>query len=152
MAKEIKSINVNPSDEEETINVWQTFGWEFKSTQEVKTSDQHWEDNDNYYTKKGEHYVKVTFERDPAQQNYTELVSLEKQYNDVPGPRDPPVRFGMLWLIISVIGLIIFTIPGILIIVWRFASYPKKKKQWEDDYSNWKNKRAEILAKAKSLA
>jgi len=32
MAKEIKSTSVPPTAEEETINVWQSFGWEFKST------------------------------------------------------------------------------------------------------------------------
>jgi hypothetical protein len=156
MAKEIKSINVDPSEEEETINEWQSFGWEFKSTQEVKTSDSsHLERRgDTIYnvTKSGDHYVKLTFERDPARQNYAELVSLERQYNAVPGPGIPPVRFGKLWLIVSGIGLLFYVLPGVLIIIWRCVSYSKKNKQWEADYDNWVNKRAEILGKAKPLS
>jgi hypothetical protein len=156
MANEIKSVNVHPSDEEKTINVWQTFGWEFKSTQEVKTADSsHLERRgDSIYsvTTSGDHYVKLTFERNPARQNYSELASLEKQYNAVPEPGVPPVRFGKVWLIISGIGLLLYVVPGVLIIIWRFVSYSKKNKKWEADYDNWKNKQAEILEKAKQLS
>jgi len=156
MAKEIKSINVDPSEEEETVSEWQSFGWEFKSTQEVKTADSsHLERRgDTLYnvTRSGDHYVKLTFERDPARQNYAELVSLEKQYRAVPGPGTPPVRFGKIWLIISGIGLVFYIVPGVLIIIWRCVSYSKKDKKWKADYNNWATKRAEILEKAKPLA
>jgi len=92
MAKEIKSVSVAPSAEEETINVWQSFGWEFKSTQDVKTHDvqvftgQDSDGTEHYRTTRGEHYVKITFERDPTRKNYSELVALEKQYYTVPDP------------------------------------------------------------------
>jgi hypothetical protein len=158
MAKEIKSISVPPSAEEETINVWQTFGWEFKSTQEVKTQDvqvftgQDSDGTEHYRTTRGEHYVKLTFERDPTRENYAELVSLERQYNAVPGPGAPPVRFGKLWTIISGIGLFLWVVPGVIIIIWRCVSYSKKSKQWNADYDNWASKRAEILRKAKPLS
>ena len=60
MAKEIKSISVAPSAEEKTINLWQSFGWEFKSTQEIKTQDVQvytGQAGDTWYyeTKRGEH-------------------------------------------------------------------------------------------------
>jgi len=174
MAKEIKSISVAPSEEEETINVWQSFGWEFRSTQEVKTSDSsHLERRgDTIYsvTQAGDHYVKLTFERDPTRENYSELVALEKQYNAVPGPGYKPVLFGKIWLIVAgffllagfggLIGsssgfdgttIFCFTVVG-GVVIWRIMRYIKKEKQWETDYDNWKNERTEILAKAKTLS
>jgi len=180
MAKEIKSVNVAPSKEEETINVWQSFGWEFKSTQEVKTQDVQtfdYQDSDgteHYKTTFGDHYVKLTFERDPSMQNYAELVSVEKQYYAVPGPKAKPVLgtapdvpFGFIWVILALIGLSCGGIPGIILIIWRFAACSKKEsemsnslradydtryKQWKADYDICVNKRNEILAKAKSFA
>ena len=158
MAKEIKSISVAPSAEEETVNVWQSFGWEFKSTQEIKTQDvqqftgQDDDGTEHYTTTRGEHYVKLTFERDPNRQNYNELVALEKQYNAVPGPGYPPVRFGKVWGVIAGIGILLYVVPGILIIIWRCVSYSKKYKKWEADYNNWAAKRSEILEKAKPLS
>jgi hypothetical protein len=37
--KDIKSIQVTPANEEGTVRLFQFFGWELKSTQEVKTQD-----------------------------------------------------------------------------------------------------------------
>ena len=170
MAKEIKSDTVDPSKEDDTINEWQSFGWEFVSTQEVKTSDSsHLERRgDTIYnvTKSGDHYVKLTFQRDPERQNYAELVSLEEQYNDVLNPGYMP-RLGRIIMGVGIallaFGLIaasggggagsaMFIVPGIAIIALRVMLYSKKKKQWETDFDNWRSKRAEILAKAKFLS
>jgi len=88
MAKEIKSFTVDPSKEEETINSWLIWGWELKSTQEVKTQEaqkftgQNYDKTISYYeTTKGDHYVKLTFERDKSMPNYAELCELEEWYN-----------------------------------------------------------------------
>ena len=88
---EIKSVNVSPNAEDATIQVWQSFGWKFKSTQEVKTSDaSHLESRADgslwNVTKAGSHYIKLTFERDPEMKNHSELVELEQQYCSVPFP------------------------------------------------------------------
>jgi len=172
MAKEIQSINVDPSEESDTINVWQTFGWEFKSTQEIKTlSSSHLERRgDDIYnvTVSGDHYVKLTFERDPARKNYNELVSLESQYNDVPAPGRMP-RLGRIiigiGIVLFIMGLLaiaggggkdgsafIFLVPGIGIIILRVAFYFTRKGKWEANYNNWRNKQSKILEKAKPLS
>jgi hypothetical protein len=166
MAKEIKSISVEPSAEESTINLWQSFGWDLKSTQEVKTQDvqlytgQSSDGTEHYRTTRGEHYVKLTFERDPTRQNYTELKSLEGQYYNISDPYCPikPVRFGLVWCVLAIIGCM-WIVPGLIIIIWRCVSYPKKKKLWDEEYADYENKRdatrknrLELLEKAKSLA
>jgi len=180
MAKEIKSISVEPSAEESTINLWQSFGWDLKSTQEVKTSDaSHLERRgDTIYnvTQSGEHYIKLTFERDPARQNYAELKSLEGQYYSISDPSYYPVepkRFGCISL--GIIGFLLLggfgAISGnsgdtaviafliiVAIVVWRSLSYSKKKKLYDEEWVEYSNKsdaarknRQEILEKAKSL-
>jgi hypothetical protein len=96
MAKEIKSINVAPQAEETTINFWQIWGWELKSTQEIKTQDvqtytgQSSDGSTRYYeTKPGEHYVKLTFEREKSMPNYAELCELEQKYDSIYFPEEP---------------------------------------------------------------
>jgi len=164
--KDVKSIQVDPDEEEGAVRLFQSFGWELKSTQEVKTQDvqmftgQDSDGTEHYRTTRGEHYVKLTFERDPARQNYAELKSLEAQYYSVKNPSYPeePVRFGMLWIIVSAIGLFIYVVPGVLIIVWRCVRYSKKKKTWDEEYAVYskerdaaEKKRNELLEKAQSL-
>ena len=35
MAKESKTLSVNPSEEQSTVEFWQDFGWELVSSQEI---------------------------------------------------------------------------------------------------------------------
>jgi hypothetical protein len=164
--KDIKSIEVDPADEDETIQLWMSFGWELKNNQRVKTQDvqkftgQDSDGTKHYETTQGVDFIKLTFERSPEIKNYSELKSLEEQYYGVefPSPPDEPVRFGCLWLVLSVIGLFLFVVPGIAIIIWRCVSYPKKEKVYEQEYAVYKTalddaekKCQELLKKAKSL-
>jgi hypothetical protein len=165
MAKEIKSVSVPPSAEEATINLWQSFGWQFKSTQEIKTQDvqkftgQDSDGTEHYVTTKGEHYVKLTFERDPAMPNYTKLVELEKVYNTSPPVSpDSPTAFGCLWIVLILVGLFAFIAPGVIIIVWRIVRYKKLKKIYETEFSaymekekTWKQNKENALNEARSL-
>jgi uncharacterized membrane protein len=157
--KEIRSIEVQPADEEITVQLWMSFGWELKNNQRVKTQDvQKYTGQDNegtsyFETTRGVDFIKLTFERDPERKNYAELVELENQYNlplpsipsSVPSPPAQPRRLGLLQVIITVVGLILinFFIPGInnniikilsivavAIIIFRFISSPKKLKEW----------------------
>ena len=50
MSKEIKSVDVHPNAENDTIKVYQMFGWEFYSTQEV---------NENYQEMRGDDLYQV---------------------------------------------------------------------------------------------
>jgi len=180
-AKEIKSISVAPAVESETISLWQTFGWELKSNQEIKNKDSRIERRgDNLVSvTETEHYVKLTFERDPERQNYAELKSLEDRYQAQIHPGSPPKRFGLVFAIligislffgigsftllgdpvarfdtgvplIIIMGLILIT-PGILIIVSRIRSYPKRLQPWEADLDLYTKNRSECLERAKSL-
>jgi len=164
--KDIKSIQVEPDDEESEVRLFQSFGWELKSTQEVKTQDaqiftgQDSDGTEHYRTTRGVHYIKLTFERDPGRQNYAKLKSLEEQYYNVNNPAYPeePIRFGTLWLIVSGIGLLIYVVPGVLVITWRLVRYSNKKKEWNEAYAVYSReldaanaKRRDFLEKAQSL-
>jgi hypothetical protein len=163
--KDVKSIEVAPDDEEKTVQLWMSFGWEFKNNQRVKTQDvqkftgQDSDGTEHYQTTRGVDFIKLTFERDPERKNYTELKSLEGQYYSVKDPLYPeePVRFGMLWGLLIAVGLIFFPI-SIAIIIWRCVRYSKKKKIWNEAYAIYskeldatEKKRKELLGKAQSL-
>jgi len=181
-AKEIKSISVAPAAEEDTINLWQTFGWELKSNQEIKNKSSHMERRGDslYNVTETEHYIKLTFERDPARQNYNELRSLEDRYYSASHPGPAPKRFGGIFVFLIVISFffgigsfltmgmdpsrvsvgyiftviimgLVFLTPGVLIIVFRTRSYPKRLKPWTDAYDLYTTTRSECLEKAKSL-
>jgi hypothetical protein len=165
MAKEIKSVSVAPYAEEATINEWQSFGWQFKSTQEVKTQDvqvftkQDSDGTEHYQTKQGEHYIKLTFERDPTMPNYARLVELEKTYNSsAPNSPDSPSGFGCLWMVLSLVGLFLFVVPGVLIIVWRIKKNKKLKKIYNEEYAaylekkkGWEQNCEDAINEAKTL-
>lgn len=166
--KEIKSLTVSPNEEAETIERFQTFGWGLKGApQEVRTQDtqiftgQGSDGTEHYKTQRGVHYIKITFERDPARTNYEELKSLEAEYEALKDPylyQDCPKVLGFVWIILIVIGCFLYLIPGIILLIIRLATYPKRKRKWEaiyDEYSKEKDsvdaKRKEILSKAQSL-
>ena len=163
--KETRFIEVSPDEVNKIIDVWATFGWELLGApQEINYSTTHrTQETDDYYSSEyttTTHYVKVTFQRDKEIKNYSQLASLQKDYESVPRPGTPPSRFGYfkvfgfipIWLLIGLIGLLLYVVPGVLIIVWRCVSYSKKNKQWDADYDNMIKKREEILGKARALS
>jgi len=164
MAKETKFIEVEPNEVNSTLEVWQNFGWESMGIQEIKTQDvqiftgQDRDGTEHYKTKRGENYVKITFQRDKSMPNYAELVELESIYCSSPPskPDEPekPSMFGFIWVILTIVGLIAWVIPGIIIIIWRivrysglkknydetYPQYRKKYENWEKDYREWEKK------------
>lgn len=116
MAKETKSIEVNPDSERATIDLWENFGWEVLNSQTVHFKDTHQElrGDDTYSVTETTHYIKITFQRDKAMQNYAELVDLERKYNSFLFPTKPnyPNGLGCFFWMIS-IGLIIWGLFGI---------------------------------------
>ena len=165
--KELKSFEVAPGTEEMKIQEWRSFGWELVGApQEVRTQDtqvftgQDSDGTEHYRTTKGVHYVKLTFERDPARPNYNELKSLEEQYYAIKDPYYPeaPRFITMLWLILIVVGFIAYVIPGIILLVIHIIVHVKKSKAYKEDYATYTRKsaevraqREEILAKAQAL-
>jgi hypothetical protein len=159
--KETKSIEVAPGEVDKTTELWESFGWELKNKQTIKTKDSHQERRGDtiYNVTESEHYVELMFQRDTGMNNYEELVALEEKYN-LPEPTEPykPVRFGMLWLVLSIGGLFLGTIPGIIIIIWRFIRYSKKIKIWkienetyQAEYKAYMQELDKILKQAQAL-
>lgn len=163
--KDIFNVTVDPSKRNEAIMLYQSFGWDYKSENEVKTNDSQFltkstEEYNEYTTIKGTHYIRINFERDQTRQNYAELKSLEEQYFAIKDPYCPDLpRFvTKVWLILIGIGLVAYVIPGIILLVIRIIVYVKKKKQFDEDYVSYTKKmdeirvqREEILAKAQAL-
>lgn len=165
--KELKTFNVAPGNEEKTIQLWRSFGWELVGApQEIKTeasqilTGRDSDGTEHYLNTAGSHYVKVTFERDPSRQNYAELKSFEEQYYAIKDPYCPypPSFVTLLWIILIVIGLIALIFPGIILLIVHIISYIKKNKKWKEDYAKYQTEQAavdaqreEILAKAQAL-
>ena len=152
--KETKFIEVNPDKVQETIDKWQCFGWELLGApQEIKTQDrqfyagQSYDKTTKYYeTEEGEHYVKITFQRDKSIPNYEELVSLEKTYNEAQEHEKPnnmarweyssPDDFPVFLLILTVLGLILgvavtpfFAVIGVVFLIPTIIKIAKRQNQ-----------------------
>ncbi|MBE7061987.1 MAG: hypothetical protein E7382_05570 [Clostridiales bacterium] len=85
MAYESKSIQVSASEENETIELWEAFGWELKSSQEIFNQSNRLETrgDDLYNVTTTTHYVKLVFNRNTEMENYARLVELERNFNNV---------------------------------------------------------------------
>lgn len=111
MAKEIKTLTVNPNEDAQTIQNLQCFGWTLLTSQEVYNKDSHLEawGKNTYSVTQTTHYVKLTFERDPAKLvNYSQIRRMEEAYMAVPCPkRNPaPEKEKFKWLIAIFGGII----------------------------------------------
>lgn len=75
-------IQVHPKDEQNQIDLMQRFHWEFVSTQEIKTIDNHLERRGDtiYQVTNSEHYVKLAFSRRLDTPNLDEIKALESEY------------------------------------------------------------------------
>lgn len=178
--KDIKSFSVQPGEEEDTIKLWQSFGWELKDApQEIYNKDSKLErqGDDIYSVTTTTHYIKLTFERDPDRKNYDELKSLEAQYYELKNPYypndKPKIFFGFLITIICIVlwfvmlaiisdkFLFLAILVGLgfpILLIFRLATYPKRRKAWKNECEEYNNelsvvnsKREEILFKAQSL-
>lgn len=152
MAKQTKSLTCAPESENDLIEIWQTFGWELFSTQEVRDSESHleqgWGDSTNLVTTTT-HYIKLTFQRDPAEvRHYAELAALEREFENVPYPGECPQGESILKILI---GFLLCTIPGVYWLIKTILA-AKARPQWKKDYANYISKRQEIYARAVQVA
>jgi len=127
--KEIKNIEVPPADEERTIQLWMSFGWELKNNQRVKTQDvqrftgQDSDGTEHYQTTRGVDFVRLTFERNPEIKNYAELKALQEEYNNplpvfhATPPGNKPKKPGVFGIVISLFFGSLFLALGIIGIV-----------------------------------
>ena len=180
MAKEFKTLNVAPGGENAAIEFWQHFGWELMGApQEIYNKDSHLEkdgDNINSVTETT-HYIKLSFQRDTAMNHYSELASLQKEYEAIPNPPAKPTRFGIFFVILMGVSLLfgiglmvtatgnsyegagyvmvavllglVFLAPGVLIFVWRTKRYKKLYAQWESALNDIVVKGDDVLKRAK---
>lgn len=161
--KELKTFSVAPGAEEEEIQLWRSFGWELVGApQVIYNQDSHLENqgDDLVSVTSTTHYVKLTFERDPERKNYSELKSLEEQYYSLKEPTiwSRPQLITKLWLIIIGIGLLIYVVPGIILLVIHIIKYKKDIELWNSSYARYRTEiesfnaqQKEILDKAQSL-
>lgn len=163
--KENKSVQVDPSRREEVVTTFNSFGWELRTENEVKTNenrvlDSRDDEYDYYKIIPGEHYIRLGFERDTGRQNYSELKDLEQQYYSVNTPTiwEAPRFITKLWVILIVVGLLFYVVPGIILLVVHIIKFKKDTELWNSRYEKYKvelaaaeKEQADILAKAQAL-
>ena len=161
--KELKSFSVTPGTEEETIQLWRSFGWELVGApQEIYNENSRLENrsDDIYSVTTTTHYIKLTFERDPERKNYSELKALEEQFDSLKKPTiwEKPQLITKLWLILIGVGLLLYVLPGIILLVIHIIKYKKDTKLWKSSYERYQSElasfnaqRQEILATAQAL-
>ena len=89
MARETKSITVLPKEEQNAIEIWQLFGWELLSSQEIFNKDTHKETRSDgvYNVTTTTNYVKLVFSRETNMPNYAQIVALEREYDSISDPQ-----------------------------------------------------------------
>ncbi len=140
---ESQSLTVSPSEEQNAIETFQNFGWTLKSTQEVHSKDTHlerggWNYDQLYSVTETTNYVKLMFQRDTQIPNYNEIAELENEYWSIMTSEPNKPGGTMFWVILSIIGLIFYIIPGAIVIAIRvmiLVNYKKKHSEWEIRYN-----------------
>lgn len=159
--------NVPPEYVDEVVRRYLSFGWKKTGQSETKTNDSQiktgQDENYEYFTTiKGEHSYSLFFERDREQPHYDELKSLEEQFYALKVTTklgwERPQFITKFWLILIVIGLLLWVIPGIILLIFHIVSYKKNSKLWDSIYDKYQKElasvtaqREEILTKAQAL-
>lgn len=161
MAKETKTINVKPANEESTIELYQNFGWELSTTQEILNTDSHLEQKlDGVYSvTTKQHYIRLVFSRDTTMPNYQKLVELENEFYKIKVPNRMSF-WTWIWILATGICVSISffqtgeVLPGIIALVLGIGlgilSFAVIQKNHEK-YRAATHKKLEILKEAESL-
>lgn len=136
---ETKSLTVSPQEEQSIINVWTNFGWSLKSSQEINDTDSHLERRGDtlYNVTTNKNYVKLVFERDTKMENYDKVSALEDKFYTLIN-KEPELQHVKISGIITVIGLLIYVIPGVLYLVFKLSKRSRLKKEYQAAYAKWK--------------
>ncbi len=165
MAKESKSITVAPAEEQSTIELWQVFGWELVSSQEIYSKDSHLEGSGGevYSVTSTTNYVKLLFSRDTDISNYSAKAKLQNEYESLRMPiQEKPKGFFILSLVFWGIGAVLVeqvnailgvgvVLIGFVMVVLGFIKRSKSAKEYEEKCAELKNKRRKIIEQAMSL-
>jgi hypothetical protein len=160
--EETKTISVKPRDEQSTIELWQNFGWNLMSSQEINNTDSHLERHGDtiYNVTSKENYVKITFKRNKNIPNYDKLVSLENQYASNPVLKSKSIKGSVILTGLGALSLPSFAegwyfgLIAVLLLAggltWLVVTILKNKKISIENSVRYK-KRAEIIAEANGL-
>ena len=153
---ESKSLTVPPSLENSTIDLWQTFGWELKSTQEI--FNRNTVDLGDSTETTTTNYIKLAFQRDTSIPNYARIKELEAKYAEILNsePTELPAIFSLkTHLIIGGILCLLYLVPGVIYFIIYFKKKKKNAKWYEKKYAEWSEKMntegKRILEEATSL-
>lgn len=82
MAMEIKTLDISNDAEDTTIQLYQDFGWNLKSSQRVFNRDSHLEGSGDsvYSVTNTVDFTKLVFERDKSMPHYEEIKELEDRF------------------------------------------------------------------------
>lgn len=140
---ESKVVQVVPSDEDETIEEYELFGWELLSSQTIDRKDSHLENRfgDIYSVTESVNYVKLTFRRNIAMKHYQEYSDLETKYrgNSICcAPTDPGNKYK--WLALGgIISCFIGLLPiGLPVAIFAIYKHRKETKEFEEEYERYR--------------
>ena len=152
--KDVKVLQIDAGTENETIRIWQKFGYELRSTQDVVYGTTDVEQgildlllNRIIFVTKRIHYVKLVLERDHNIPHYQELKELEDQFNSVPYPGDRAKPYSAYQVFI---GLMCCTIPGLYMLI-RNKEEGRTPKEYAIAINEYKTKQGLILEKAAAI-
>lgn len=138
---ESKSLTVPPSLENSTIDLWQTFGWELKSTQEI--FNRNTVDLGDSTETTTTNYIKLAFQRDTSIPNYARIKELEAKYAEILNsePTELPAIFSLkTHLIIGGILCLLYLVPGVIYFIIYFKKKKENAKWYEKKYAEWSEK------------
>lgn len=139
---ESKTLQIMPSDEEDTIEEYQLFGWELLSSQTIDRKDSHLENNFGtiYSVTESVNYVKLTFRRNMNMSGYSEIADLENKYRSFDSIYEPDepgkamLVIGILGILSCFIGLLIIGLPVAVICI---GMYIKRKNTYDKEYEEY---------------
>ena len=146
---------IEEGKENETINIWEKFGYTYKSSDTVAYSTtrvkqgplDHLFGNIRVFTEEIR-YVKLAMERDHDIPHYTELKELEEEYESVPYPGDKAKPYSNLDIFK---GLMLCTVPGVLMIL-KNKEEGRTPQEYAIALNQYNSRRAHILEKAAAIA
>ncbi|MDE5729487.1 MAG: hypothetical protein K2I20_04880 [Clostridia bacterium] len=153
--RETKIIQVYPSNSaiENAINEWQSFGWEMTDNQRFSDKQDLWSPVGT--TVRTTTYNKLTFSREKSSPWYSEVKSLENQYEAVQHKisavmREKPVKKELGYSVLDWVTLFL-PIPFISFIVYQIIKSVKFKKALKRYESTSRAKLNELDEKATNI-
>ncbi len=137
---ESTSAKVHPNEEIDMIRTYEQFGWVLKSNQEIRSENSHIENSGGslYSVTEKTHYINLMFQRDTSIPNYKQLTELEEKYWSIINSEPYVETYGIIWGILTIIGIIFYVLPGAAIIAFRVRKI-KKSKQLHAEWAEKSN-------------